>query len=62
MKKYKAVLNEDAVGETKDTPYCVEIYLTDENGDYVESVDFECYETLQEANERIDEINTKGTL
>ncbi|WP_456470038.1 hypothetical protein [Caminibacter sp.] len=58
----KAYLNEDFTEPKALAPYCVEIYLADEDGGYVEHIDFEYKETREEAEKRINEINTTGKL
>ena len=55
-KHYKAYINDDCV-PADDRKYCVEIYEVDENGDYVQTVDYEYYSTLSEAEQRVKEIN-----
>jgi len=58
----RAYLNEEFAESNSSAPYCVEIYLADENGDYVELIEFEYKETKEEAEKRIKEINEKGTI
>jgi len=60
--KVKAYLNEEFTEPNAPAPYCVEIYLADENGDYVELIEFEYKETKEEAEKRIKEINEKGII
>ena len=58
----RAYVNEDLTEPKALAPYCVEIYLADEDGGYVEFIEFEYKETMEEAEERAKEINEKGTI